>query len=516
MCRKKAICFYTFVCYSTGEHPGKIKRAALGEEAMKSHGRNPFLLALMVAGLGSVLAGQSSAQSFRVVHDFAGPSGAYPFSGLISSGNTLYGTTRNGGGGDGTVFAVNTDGSGLQILRSFSSADRTNGVEVSGGLISSGDKLYATTEFGGAHSAGIIFKLNTNGDAFTNLYSLAFMPIPSYTNSDGAWPYAGLTLLGNTLYGTASHGGGSGNGTVFAINTDGSDFTVLHTFTATASDGSGPFGGLILSGNTLYGTTANGGSSGNGTVFAVNTDGTAFTNLYSFTGGSDGANPPGALTLSGGTLYGTANSGGSSSNGTVFAINIDGTEFRTVHSFSSLSTDSSGNYVNSDGAHPIADLLLLGNNLYGTATSGGAYGSGTIFAVSTDGTGFSTVHNFAVSNNISCGLDCYISTNSDGSGPRGSLTFLGNALYGTAAYGGQAGLGTVFSLLVPPQLSISRDDANVALSWPTNFTGFTLQSTTDLTSALWTTNLSAPVVVNGWNTVTDRITGTQQFYRLIQ
>jgi uncharacterized repeat protein (TIGR03803 family) len=435
---------------------------------------------------------------------------------LISSGNTLYGTTAFGGGGDGTVFAVNTDGSGLQTLRSFSSADRTNGVEVFGGLVLSDDKLFGTTAYGGAHSAGTIFKLNTNGDAFTNLYSFAFMPIPSYTNSDGAWPNAGLTLLGNTLYGTASHGGGSGNGTVFAINTDGSGFTVLHAFTATASDGSGPFGGLISLGNTLYGTTANGGSSGNGTVFAINSDGTAFTNLYSFTGGSDGGNPHGALALSGGTLYGTANSGGSSSNGTVFAINIDGTEFRTVHSFSSLSTDSSGNYVNSDGANPIADLLLLGNNLYGTATSGGAYGNGTIFAVSTNGTGFSTLHNFAVSYSISCGLDCNAYTNTEGSMPRGSMITLGNAVYGTAATGGQEGLGTVFSLLVPPQLAISPAGANVVLSWPTNFTGFTLQSSTDLSSSVWSTNLAAPVVVNGVNTVTNPVSEVQQFFRLIQ
>ena len=92
--------------------------------------------------------------------------------------------------------------------------------------------------------------------------------------------------------GRRSCGGSSGNGTVFAVNTDGTGFTNLHSFTAksglasTNSDGAYPSAGLILSGNTLYGTANGGGSSGNGTVFAVNTDGTGFTNLHSFTASS--------------------------------------------------------------------------------------------------------------------------------------------------------------------------------------------------------------------------------------
>ena len=101
-----------------------------------------------------------------------------------------------------------------------------------------------------------------------------------YTNSDGAGPVAGLITnsSGNTLYGTTSGGGSSGNGTMFALHTDGSGFTILHHFTALVgnanSDGAYPQAGLILSGNTLYGTALQGGSRGVGTVFAVNTDGT--------------------------------------------------------------------------------------------------------------------------------------------------------------------------------------------------------------------------------------------------
>src|SRR5258706_165598 len=95
-------------------------------------------------------------------------------------------------------------------------------------------------------------------------------------------------------------------------------FTNLYSFTGTSA-GAGPVGGLILSGETLYGTTYYGGSSGNGTVFAVNTDGTGFTNLHSFTY-SDGANPSAGLALTANMLYGTTEYGGNMQHGTVFAI----------------------------------------------------------------------------------------------------------------------------------------------------------------------------------------------------
>src|SRR5207249_9395327 len=121
------------------------------------------------------------------------------------------------------------------------------------------------------------------------------------TNSDGAWPNGALILSGNTLYGTAYRGGSSGNGTVFAVNTDGTGFTNLHSFSpisgptpgsgSTNTDGADPAARLILSGNTLYGTAEIGGSSGNGTVFAVNTHATEFTIMHCFANVIDAAPP---------------------------------------------------------------------------------------------------------------------------------------------------------------------------------------------------------------------------------
>src|SRR5438552_4058576 len=130
--------------------------------------------------------------------------------------------------------------------------------------------------------------------------------------ADGSEPSASLILSGSTLYGTTSRGGSSGSGTVFALSTNGMGFTNIYSFTLisgplpqTNSDGAYPGAGLVLSGNTLYGTAANGGTASYGTIFKVNTDGTGFTNLHTFTGGAEGAYPSSNLMLCGDTLYGT-------------------------------------------------------------------------------------------------------------------------------------------------------------------------------------------------------------------
>ena len=101
--------------------------------------------------------------------------------------------------------------------------------------------------------------MNTDGTGFTVLKNFA--------GSDGAYPRAGLTLSGSTLYGTTWSGGISNYGTVFQVNTDGTGFMVLKNFTS--SDGASPWAGLTLSGPTLYGTTDGGGNLGNGTVFKL-------------------------------------------------------------------------------------------------------------------------------------------------------------------------------------------------------------------------------------------------------
>jgi uncharacterized repeat protein (TIGR03803 family) len=479
--------------------------------------RNTFLRSIEVVALVVVLSSQLRAQTFTSLYSFYGGSdGAYPHGDLALSGATLYGTTT---WGYGTVFAVNVDGTGFTTVYSFT--DGSDGARPYGGVMMSSNRLYATAGNGGNPDAGTVFAVSTDGTDFTALYDFSAPNIT--TNTDGAGPHPGLILSGNTLYGVTTTGGVSGNGTVFRINRDGSGFTTLHTFMG--SDGSDLWTELVLSGNTLYGTTSKGGPWGNGTVFALNTDGTGFTNIYSFTAAvgssdyppnSDGISPS-AMILVSDRLYGTASGGGPWGYGIVFGLDKDGTGFKVLHSFTKLGSALPGQPfgTNVDGVGPQAGLIAAGNELYGTTVSGGTAGNGTVFCLKTDGTGFTTLYNFSARSPFPC--PC---TNADGSAPEAPLILSGNTLYGTTFGGGASGYGTVFSLslpVVPPQLTIVPRPGSVVLTWPTNGTGFTLQSSTQLMAqAPWTIVSPSPVVVNGMNTVTNPISAAQQFYRLSQ
>jgi len=392
--------------------------------------RSFSILSALMAGLGWIPAGRVAAQSFTTLYNFTTTSsvnltnadGAYPDAGLVLSGSTLYGTAEEGGAsGYGTVFALSANGAAFTNLHSFSS--HTDGGYPYAGVVLSGNTLYGTTWEGGLSSYGTVFAVNTDGTGFTNLHN--------FVSTSGGYPYAGLIVSSNILYGTTWLGGTSGYGTVFALNTNGTGFKDVHSFTY-HSDGGYPYAGVVLSGNTLYGTTWAGGTSGYGTVYSVNTDGTGFLNLHNFATlrtnsvgrytNSDGAYPYSELVVSGNTLYGTTEEGGPSGYGTMFAVNTDGTGFTNLHAFS----------YSTDGGYPIGRLLLWGNTLYGTAEDGGTSGYGTMFAVNTNGTGFTILHDFAYS--------------SDGGYPNGELVLSGNTLYGSAWDGGPTGSGTVYAL----------------------------------------------------------------------
>ena len=421
------------------------------EEQLKMKNRKLFFAPTLVAVLNLITVDRVTAQTFTTLYGLNFREGDDPSS-LVLSNHTLYGTAANGGGGgSGTVFTLNGDGTSFTNLYSFTRTSvpgpyqypaNADGASPNG-LVVLGNTLYGAARMGGSAGNGTLFALRTDGTGFTNLYTFTGS-FPGGPNSDGAFPNR-LIVAGNTLYGTARTGGSAANGTVFAMNVDGTGFTNLHSFTersglypfTTNSDGALPWAALILSGNTLYGTASQGGSTGNGTVFALNTDGTGFTNLYHFAvssspnpnlnyTNSDGANPFGPLILSGSTLYGTARYGGSSGYGTVFKLNTDGTGFSNLHSFTAISSVTNG-----DGAYLEGGLLLSGDILYGTAFGGGSSGYGTIFAVNTDGTGFINLHNFTRAR--------------DGSNPAGELILSGDTLYGTAGPDTFQG-GTVFSL----------------------------------------------------------------------
>jgi uncharacterized repeat protein (TIGR03803 family) len=302
-----------------------------------------------------------------VLHTFTGGAdGSNPAAGVVldASGN-VYGTTEGGGSADdGVVYKVDTAGNET-VLYSFAGADGR--IPIGGVILDSNGNLYGTTSRGGANDDGAAFKIDSAGNE-TVLYSFNYATV-------GGAPYAGLVLdsAGN-LYGTLSTSGfsGGGDGVVFKLDPAGNE-TALFTF--------GFFGyayaGVIFdAGGNLYGTTTSyeccNVPTGGGVVYQLDPAGNE-TVLYSFTGGTDGAEPyAGVIRDSAGNLYGTTYSGGANAYwGTVYEVDTAGNE-TVLHSFGSAT----------DGYNPYAGVIGdSSGNLYGTTYSGGTGGGGVVFKI---------------------------------------------------------------------------------------------------------------------------------------
>ncbi len=238
-----------------------------------------------------------------------------------------------------------------KVLHRFHGGANDGSEPLVGLILDAAGNLYGTTFGGGAFGYGAAFKLTPNADG-----SWTESVLHSFTSSDGSYPYAGLIFdAAGNLYGTTEFGGGGGYGTVFKLtpNADGSwTESVLHWFHG--RDGSYPRAGLTFdAAGNLYGTTSGGGAFGYGAAFKLtpNADGSWTERVLHSFNGSDGAYPYAGLTFdAAGNLYGTTSEGGASGNGTVFKLtpNADGSWTESVlHSFSS-----------SDGAYPWAGAHL--------------------------------------------------------------------------------------------------------------------------------------------------------------
>lgn len=320
----------------------------------------------------------------KVLYSFGkSPHGSAPEAGLLNIGGTLYGTTTEGGShiacgysspvGCGTVFSITTGGT-EKVLHSFNGAD---GYFAAASLIELKGKLYGTTENGGSYDScysgigcGTVFSITTRGREKV-LYSFG-------NRTNGALPVASLINVRGTLYGTTRWGGVYQSGTVFSITPGGAE-TVLHSF-GYGADGAYPLASLINVKGVLYGTTALGPNGCNlygacGTAFSITTSGTEKV-LHVFPGNyTDGGSPEAPLIEVKGKLYGTTTLGGpyqcqGGGCGTVFSITPGGKE-KVLHYFG-------GKF---DGVYPTAGLIDVGGTLYGTTQNGGAYGDGTVFAL---------------------------------------------------------------------------------------------------------------------------------------
>lgn len=291
---------------------------------------------------------------------------------------------------------------------------------------------------------GTLPALNLNTNLFIGPDGIAlhrFGAMGTGFNLDGANPASGLALVAGMLCGTTLDGGRHGAGTAFYLDVDGTNFAAFHSF-ADAPDPGHPAGALWPAESGFLGATLTGGTAGVGTVFFGNTNG-SISMLHSFAAvspdnatNSGGASPAASPVLSGDMLYGTTTAGGAFANGTVFSVSTNGSGFAVLHEFSALDANAG---TNPDGALPDGGLMLSGNTLYGTASAGGAGGAGVIFSLNNSDRSFKVLHSFSA-------VDPVLATNADGAFPCGRLVLFQNVLFGCTRAGGPGGRGVIFSV----------------------------------------------------------------------
>jgi uncharacterized repeat protein (TIGR03803 family) len=378
---------------------------------------------------------------------FKGTNGSEAGAGLImdSSGN-LYGTTLAGGSGYGTVFEL---ASGARTITSLASFNGANGQTPAGALImDTNGNLYGTTKAGGKNGDGTVFELVKGSTTITTLLS--------FNGSNGADPVAGLIMdSSGNFYGTTESGGAYGDGTIFKLSSKGA-LTTLAPFNG--SNGYLPVAGLVMdSSGDLYGATEYGGigfvtsdsyPTGDGIVFEFIKASNTITILVRFNG-SNGIHPEGGLIMDqSGNLYGTTYAGGAHDDGTVFELGAGSGLITAMLSF-----------AGSNGSGPIAGVILDRNgNLYGTTSTGGANGDGTVFEVGAGSGAITCTVSFAGNN---------------GADPVGGVIIDQNGnLYGTAEMGGAFKDGAVFELpaVVQKSYAISGFPASTSAGTAQTFT----------------------------------------------
>lgn len=335
-----------------------------------------------------------------------------------------------------TGMPLTAGAQGIQVIYTFNT---NNGPVGPGGTLVVGPDgaLYGTSNGGGTNGAGTVFKVTTNG-VLAVLHNFSAIPGGSLTNYEGGYPHAGVTFgVDGNIYGTTAEGGVNGYGTVYQLLADGSACVPLHTFAAQTSgpgrDGGNPLGPLVvLPDGGLMGTTVAYGGFGFGDVFEVTTNG-GYSEIYPFRGISgvdpgqvaDGAGPWSGLVRGPDGYYYGTTTGGGNAN--------SGSVYKLIpggyNSYRQVYAFSGG----STGYDPVDNLAVgADGDLYGTTLGGVSSGSGTVFRITTGGA-------FA---------SLYLFTNgTDGGKPyAGLLAAPDGNLYGTAYNGGTNDAGTIFQV----------------------------------------------------------------------
>jgi uncharacterized repeat protein (TIGR03803 family) len=387
-------------------------------------GNSAFGLILAFGSLGSQTA---NAQTYTVLHYFSGGAdGAGPVAGLTPDGSGgFYGTTFGWGQDyEGTVYQLKQT-NGNWVVRTIAS-----GLDFPEGRVVFGPRgnLYGTTSSSGPYGPGGVYRLLHACGNPNCPWTLSTIYLFSGTTLGAVDPV--FDQAGN-LYGTTRSGGSGENGSIFKLTppADGGlgrwTETDLYSFTG-GSDGRWPWSGVIFdAAGNLYGTTQFGGDSDLGTVYELSPSGSGWilNTIYSFHGGDDGQQPDGGLIFDRfGHLYGTTAGAGVAGGGTVFELTPNGAGW----SFSVL-YGLSGPLNNGPQAALTMDAA---GNLYGTTENGGTHSFGSVFELMSMNTGwvYTDLYDFRYP---PAGI------RSKGLFPNGSVTLDANGnLYGTAAIGG--------------------------------------------------------------------------------
>lgn len=361
--------------------------------------------------------------TYSILHNFTGGTeGGMPVGNIVQVGNYFYGTNTGFPLGDNIshIFRFTATGNLINVY-TFPS-NQSQGNYPRDIMLGKDGNLYGNNMYGGgALNGGTIFKFSPASRTLRVLYSFNSDPEQRY-------PAPINQALNGNFYGTTNDSGEGIKGTIFRLTPQG-QLTTLHYFQA-GPDGANPNAGLIQASNGyLYGTTGSGGNNsvcgdpyyanqGCGTIYRIRPNGSGKQVLHYFKN-TDGSSPRASLIqATNGYLYGTTYSGGAYGLGTVFRISLNGT-FTRLYSFRG-----------SDGAYPSLTNLIQASdgNLYGTTLEGGIYNQGTIFRITMSGK-FTRVHSF-----------------NGQSRPGGVIQGKDGNLYGHTQYGGIYDRGTVFKL----------------------------------------------------------------------
>ena len=418
-----------------------------------------FLLCLFLLTLGIVRAApvHEGLASFGSKPQLPSPGNL-----VLGPNDYFWGTTKGGGAfGQGAIYKVKADGSDWQTVVEFTGNGTTNkgGNPLAGLTFDNLNTFWGTTSSGGAFNYGTVFKFDATTGVLTTLVEFT----GNGASEKGASPSGKLTRDSSGYYwGTTSGGGSSNLGTVFRVHIQSGSLTTAIEFTGNGASnkGSYPSSGLIsdFAGN-FWGMTENGGAGGSGTIFKINLSSGILTTVIEFTGetgANKGRNPAGDLTGNGSDFWGTTQNGGANGFGTVFKLNRTTGILTTVVEFTY-------NGASNKGQRPQTTLRLDGaGNFWGTTQTGGSYSQGTVFKLdSTTGT-LTTVIEFTGNTFTNKGSTPQAGFSADSAGSLWSCTYWGGASGGGTVFKLNPATGVLTTVLEFPGGSFTKGTSPVA------------------------------------------------------